>query len=159
MATTLAVIIGGIWTYRRFVRTREAHPKIEFNVDVVFVHNQRGFWVVEAVAFIENKGFVRHSIKEFTFDVRYTLPSDGIEEKAPFLVFVPHKACEGSWLPPDWEETYIEPAQRTRYSCVARIPEQATTALIHGKFYYANRDPHTADKLVPVPAKISIPPA
>lgn len=148
----MALIVGAFWTYRRFVRTREACPKIEFTVDATFVHKQGGLWVLEALAFIENKGLVRHSIKEFTFDLRYTLSSDTLEAKAPFLVFIPHKACAGSWLPPDWGETFIEPGLRTRYSCVVSVPEQASMVLIHGKFYYANRDWHTADKLIAVPS-------
>jgi len=150
IATILALIVGGIWTYRRFVRTREAFPKIEFTVDVAFVHKQAGFWVIEAIANLENKGLVRHSVTKFTFDLRYMLPSDAVEERAPFLVVVPHKACEGSWLPVDWNFTFIEPGLRTRYSCVARIPEQATMALIHGKFYYSDDNWHTADKLFAV---------
>jgi hypothetical protein len=152
IATTLALIVGGIWTYRRFVRTREAYPKIEFTVDLAFVRKQGGFWVVEAIANMENKGLVRHSIRKFTFDLRYMLPSDAVEVSAPFLAVVPHKASEGSWLPPDWNFTFIEPGLRTRYSCVARIPEQATMALIHGKFYYSDKLFHTADKLFAVPA-------
>jgi hypothetical protein len=84
IATTLALIVGGIWTYRRFVRTREAYPKIEFTVDLAFVRKQGGFWVVEAIANMENKGLVRHSIRKFTFDLRYMLPSDAVEVSAPF---------------------------------------------------------------------------
>ena len=150
LATMLAFIVGGLWAYKRFVRTREAWPKIEFSVDIALIKKQGGFWVVEAIACIENKGQVRHSIKEFTFDIRYMLASDPIETRDPFLVFVPHKASEGSWLPPDWDETFIEPGLRTRYSCVAMIPEDATMAMIHGKFFYENKDWHTSDKLIAI---------
>src|SRR5688572_30651737 len=78
-ATVLALLIGGVWTYQRFVRTRESHPKIEFSVDVTFVVKQGGKWLSEAIALVENKGLVRHDIVQFTFSIRYLLPTDPIE--------------------------------------------------------------------------------
>lgn len=155
VVTIGAVVVGGIWAYRRFIRNREACPKIEFTVDVNFVHWQGGKWIVEALAFLDNKGLVKQSISRFTFDLRYTLPTDPIRGRDEFLVYVPHKATDGSWLPKNWESTFVEPGLSTRYSCLASIPEDATTVLIHGKFFYESNDWHTADKLLKVPRHAS----
>lgn len=151
IATVVALLIGGVWTYQRFVRTRESHPKIEFSVDVTFVVKQRGNWLAEAIAVVENKGLVRHDIVTFTFDIRYLLPTDSIEPRDGFLAYIPHSGGKGSWLPEGWGNTFIEPGLRTRYSCPIVIPAEASAVLIHGKFYYPDGEWHTSDQLVLVP--------
>ena len=149
--TALAVILGGLWACWRFVLTREAHPKVEFEVDVNFVRLQGDFWIVEAVAHIGNKGLVRHNITRFTFSIRYLTAADPVEPDDRFLVCLPHSAAKGSWLPDAWGDSFVEPGIHTRYSAPARIPKDAITVLIHGKFFYENKDWHTADKLLVVP--------
>lgn len=152
LATVVALAIGGAWAYRRFIRTREACPKIEFTVDAGFVHKQNGFWIIELLACIENKGLVQHRISQFTFRLRYTLASDPVVGQSAFLVDVPHVAARGSWLPEGWQSTFVEPGIRTRYSCLAAVPDDATTVLIHGKFYYDDETWHTAERLLACPA-------
>jgi hypothetical protein len=151
LGTLFALIIGGYWTYKHFIDFREGAPKIEFTVDVSFIHKQAGRWIVEVIALLDNKGRVAHRMEKLTFDLRYTLPDDPVENKDGFLVYVPHKECTGSWIPLDWKCTFIEPGVRTRYSSVASLPVKATTVLVHGKFLYPNDDFHTADKIVSVP--------
>ena len=151
-ATALAVLLGSGWVFVRFVLTREAHPKIEFEVEVNFVRLQGDFWIVEAVAHIHNKGLVRHNITKFAFSIRYLTAADPVAPDQRFLVCLPHSAAKGSWLPSGWGDSFVEPGIHTRYSAPARIPKDATTVLIHGKFFYANKDWHTADKLLAVPS-------
>jgi hypothetical protein len=151
LATTIGLIVGGVWTYRKFIDFREAAPKIEFNVDLSFIRKQGGCWIIEVIAVVENKGRKAHLMKKFTFDLRYTLPNDPIKAEESFLAYIPNKACEGSWIPANWGGTFIEPGLRTRYSSVASIPESATTALLHGKFFYQSGTLHTSDKLFAVP--------
>ena len=151
IATTSTVFIGGVWAYLRFVRNREAHPKIEFSVDVEFVQRQDGYWIVEAVALVDNKGLVRHNILKFNFSIRYLKAGDPVEPDTKFLVAMPHSVAKGTWLPDGWGDSFVEPGVKTRYSAIARIPVEATTVLIHGKFFYPDKDWHTADKLLAVP--------
>ena len=158
-ATALAVILGSGWAFLRFVLQREAHPKIEFEADVNFVRLQGDFWIVEAVAHVRNKGLVRHNIRKFTFSIRYLTAADPVQPDQQFLVCLPHSAAKGSWLPAGWGDTFVEPGIHTRYSAPARIPKDATTVLIHGKFDYGSKDWHTSDKLLAVPsAPIESPP-
>jgi hypothetical protein len=151
LATAAAILIGGIWAIYTFILKREGFPKIEFTVDASFVLKQNDSWIIEVIAFIDNKGLVKHTINHFTFDIRYTLPSDPIKCTEKFLVYIPHEAASGSWLPKGWDNTFIEPGVRTRYSILASVPGNATTVLLHGKFLYKNKDWHTADKLVAAP--------
>ncbi len=147
----LAVLIGGVWACRRFYRTREGHPKVEFNVDVEFIRRQGGYWIVEAVALMDNKGLVRHKIPRINFSIRYLKADDPVEPDTKFFVAIPHSAAKGTWLPEGWEYTFVEPGIKTRYTVIARVPVEATTVLIHGKFFYRNGEDHTADKLLAVP--------
>jgi hypothetical protein len=71
LAEILAIICGGIWTYWLFVRHRQGKARINFDVglDFIGIHDLR--WVAEATAVIENRGFVRHEISEFRFEITY----------------------------------------------------------------------------------------
>ena len=66
VATPLALIIGGAWAYRRYFSEEGNYPHIETAADVVFVGQQGGFWIVELVGILENKGKVRHKIERWS---------------------------------------------------------------------------------------------
>ncbi len=163
LATVIALIVGGLWAYRRFVRQREDYPHIDFTVDLKFVAVHGDSWIVEIIACLENKGCVQHQISDFDFDLRYLEHSDELQLADRFggQVLFPHKAAQGSWLPEDWGYTFIEPGIRTHYSYIAALPAQAHIALLHGWFAYrGDREAHTAEKIVPVPiAHVERPPA
>ncbi len=159
IATIIAVIVGGIWTYRLFVQREKGIPRIEFTVDIAFVGKQGDQWLVELLAFVENKGLVQHTASNFNFDVRCLLESDQIkegDERIDFQINIPHKLKEGSWLPLEWKATRIDPGLKTRYSYVYAIPTSATFVLLHGRFTYANNILHTADKLIYVPREMGL---
>lgn len=157
VATVTAIIIGGIWAYFRFYKQREHSTRLEFTVDVEFVGLQDNRWLVEVVAFIENKGLVLHDIRNFVFDLRYLTNKDVLEDGEKNINFqtnIKHSCKKGSWIPEDWESTFIEPGLKTRYSYIANVPAAATFLLIHGKFNYRDqKEFHTADKLIKVPDK------
>ena len=69
VATVTGIVIGGAWAYRRFVREEEDYPHIEFSADIQFVARKNGWWIVELVAVIENKGRVQHRVRDFKFDL------------------------------------------------------------------------------------------
>ncbi|MEJ2363659.1 MAG: hypothetical protein P8075_01955 [Deltaproteobacteria bacterium] len=154
IATVIALVLGGLWAYRRFVRQREDYPHIDFRVDLRFVGLHSGSWVVEIIAWLENKGRVQHKISKFTFDLRYLIDSDKLQRAEQFggQILFPHKAAKGSWLPQDWEFTFIDPGIRTHYSYIGTLPAEARIALLHGWFeYQGGREWHSAEKIVPVP--------
>jgi hypothetical protein len=55
IATILALLLGGIWTYRRFIQFRESKPKIDLNLEVTFIRNQDSQWIITVAALLENK--------------------------------------------------------------------------------------------------------
>src|SRR5580704_3689026 len=107
IATVVALLIGGVWTWQRFFQFREGKPKIDLKLEVNFVGRQMGKLIVAVEAHVENKAKIRHKFKDFTFDIRYTLPSDELEnaiskdksgKDIALSAKFPHSAAKGSWL-------------------------------------------------------------
>jgi hypothetical protein len=65
----VAILIGGIWTFWRFVLNGEGKPKIQFDIDLRIVGRQDSKIIIEAIAIVHNKGKVRHYIKKFFLDI------------------------------------------------------------------------------------------
>jgi hypothetical protein len=156
LATFAAVVIGGIWAYVKVVSRREHAPRVDFTVDVEFVGQQRDRWLIDVRAFVNNEGLVRHSFREFSFDLRCLYEDDHLvddDETIGGQTLVPHVLKRGSWLPSHWDESFIEPGLRTRYSYVTTVPEHSSFVLLHGVLVYGDdRVEHTAECLVKVPA-------
>jgi hypothetical protein len=78
IVTILVLAAGGWWAYFRF---REGKPKIDLTLDVVFIRRQGIQWIITVEAFLQSKSRVRHKFKDFTFEIRYTLPSDELKNE------------------------------------------------------------------------------
>jgi hypothetical protein len=156
LATFAAVVIGGIWAYVKVVRRREHAPRVDFTVDVGFVGRQQQRWLIEVRALINNEGLVRHTCRELSFDLRCLFEADALIDGDATIggqTLVPHVVAHASWLPDDWDETFIEPGLRTRYSYVTSLPDHASFVLLHGFLAYGDgRVVHTAECLLKVPA-------
>ena len=76
IATTVAIGVGGYWTYGRFIRSREAEMKVDLNLDLYFVHKQGPNWIVEGVALLNNVGNVRLEFESINYELHYAQASD-----------------------------------------------------------------------------------
>src|SRR5688572_25823048 len=76
----VALIIGGLWVYWKFIRQRENEPAADIDIDVKFVGIQNNQWIIEVTSFVENKSLVKHKYTHFQVTVRYLLPDDKIED-------------------------------------------------------------------------------
>jgi hypothetical protein len=155
LITIVAIAVGGAWAYAKFIYRREKEPRAEFTVDLDFVGTQGNSWLVEVSASVENKGLVRHPVKDFKLTLRYLCEDDPIrdgDEKVKFQVVFPHLINERienqeRFL---WKDTYIDPGLRYRNSYITFLPLKATFVLLQGKFVYG-KEPFTAQKLLKVP--------
>jgi flagellar biogenesis protein FliO len=68
----LAILIAGLWVIFKFIINRDHSPKIQFELDIIFLGRQDDKILIEVVAKLLNKGKVRHVFDEFNFDI-YTL--------------------------------------------------------------------------------------
>ncbi len=154
--TLSAAVIAGAWAIAKVLRRHEHRARIEFSVDISFVGIQGTDWLIEVVALVDNKGLVRHTIENFSFHLRTIQSSDELAEGGPKInnqVSIPFLLKEGSWIPKNWGDTFIDPGIRTRYSYVSTVPLGTSFVLLHGRFLYSNGYPHTADKLAAVPSR------
>jgi hypothetical protein len=101
VVTTIAIVVGGLWAWRRFKREREEYAHVELTADIGFVERRSDWWIVELTSLIENKGKVQHRIDRFEFDLHAILPNDPVEtrEQLGGQVHFPHLVVGGSWLP------------------------------------------------------------
>jgi len=157
VATTLALVIAGIWAYIKFIYRREKEPRAEFTIDLEFVGIQGNEWLAEISANVENKGLVRHPVRNFKVVLRYLCAADKVSdggENIKFQVVFPHSINERIDKKERllWKDTFIDPGLRYRNSYVTFVPVEATFVLLHGSFEYEN-ERFTAQKVVKVPDK------
>jgi hypothetical protein len=153
VATVLALAVGAYWTYIRFIKQRENYAFIEFTVDMYFVGRQDGKWIVELIAYLENKGKVQHQFSDLAFDFAALFRGDPVKSTQDFggQALFPREISRRPWIPPG--NYFIEPGVRAKYSYVAHLPEEATYAMLHGHFTYRNQPAwHTAERTLAVPA-------
>lgn len=153
IATVVALGVGAYWTYTRFIKQRDDFPFIEFTVDMKFIGKQDGSWIVELVAYLENKGKVQHQFSDLQFDLAALFQNDHLQSRAELFrgqAIFPHEIARRPWIPAG--TYFIEPGLRNKYSYVARVPEEATYLMLHGWFTYQNQEEsHAAERTLAVP--------
>jgi len=150
----VAIIVGGIWVYYKFIRQREDHALIDFSVDIVFHARKDDYWIVELVACLENKGKVQHRVHDFTFELSSLDRGDKVELKAEFgdQVYFPNLISKGSFLPASAKYFFNEPGLKNRYSHIARVPVKSELVIMHSNFKYIDgKHFHTAEVTKAVP--------
>lgn len=150
-----ALIVGGIWAYRRYIVEENNYPHIETSSEITFVGSQGDFWIVEVIAVLNNKGKVQHKIEKFGFDLAAVYAEDRIDVTRKYggQVKFPHKVVKGSFIPKTFKYFTVGPSVVAKYSYVARIPKNATYLLLDCSFDYADGRgfSHTFGKTVQVP--------
>ena len=153
-ATSVALLVAAVWAWFKFVRQRENHPLIDFSADIKFHEKLGNWWIVELVAFIENKGKVQHRIKDFDFDLASLSASDRVTTSEDFggQVYFPHLIAKGSFRPKKYGEFFIEPGLKNKYSYITRVPADAELVILHSWFEYLDgKHSHSAEVTRKVP--------
>ncbi len=151
-ATALGVLIGGGWALWKFGIHREAHAKIEFELELNVVGYQAESILVEIIAKVTNKGLVRHWLRDLRFDL-LSLSKDAsvvmgdhkINEQVLFQPIIKKRY----WIPPDWLNSFIDAGVCQRYTYITAAPMDAKYLLVYAKFKYpdSESDFHTAQKV------------
>jgi hypothetical protein len=160
--TALALVVGGIWAYRKFVLRQERYPHIETSADINFIGKHNNFkgqyedhWVIELIAWVENKGTAQHRMSEFYFDLYHLLPDDPLEEKEIYggQAAFPHLTTKGSFLPKLSEFFFVDRGIKAKYSYTTAVPANASMLIFHWSFKYADGRGygHTAEITKQVP--------
>lgn len=163
LLTSLAILIGGGWTFWKYVLQREAYPKIQFNIDINFISIQDKQILFEVLLVLKNKGTVRHEIdkESFTLKIRYLTKDDKIiqgdlkynfETKFPHLHEVKDVNKKRKIIHESWKNTFLDPGVKQVYSYITALPEDTLCILVKSKFNYSERksDNYGAQKLFKV---------
>jgi len=150
-------------------RRREDHPRIEFEVDVRVIGIHKNFYLVELLAYIDNKGLIAFKLEpeDFYFSLFALMAKDEIDyivdssnktnekdlesgSKKIARIKFPTTLMRKRWLP--WH-TFLEPNVRQKYSYHTAVPNDCSYLLLWGKFIYDDdkADFHTAEKIIKVP--------
>ena len=154
IVTAIAIVVGGYWALRRFGIAREGYPHIQFAADVQFIGFHDGWWIVELLALVENKGRARHDIKEFEFDLYSLNEGDAVTLAEEFgnQVHFPNLVAKGTWLSGTFNYFFIEPGVTAKYSHIARVPASAKAIILHAWFSYPDgKHGHTAERTIACP--------
>ena len=156
LLTTLAAIAAAVWAFQKWRARDELFPRVFFEVSINFVGKQDDDVVCELIAIVENKGIVPLKLRNMNFLVRGILASDRLEmggEEIRYQLNFEHKILQGSFIPADWNYTFIYPGVRTEYNFVAMIPKEARFVRMQGDFEYEEPSrSHHAAKVLAVPS-------
>jgi hypothetical protein len=136
--TCLGILGAGLWALYLYLRQRENYPRIEFTADIIFHKKIGDWWILELIAFVENKGKVQHRIYKFKFDLASLNLNDKVNISEDFggQVYFPNNITKGSFLPSKYKFFFIEPGVKGKYSYITRIPCNAEAVNFHTWFDY-----------------------
>jgi hypothetical protein len=137
--TSLAILIGGIWTFWRFVLQREGNAKIQFDLDLRVIGILKNEYIIEIIAIVENKGTVRHYVNDFKFDLLYLSDKHEIvdgDERINHQLLFEKKIEKRYWIPPLWYTSFIDAGVIQKYTYVSHLPVDAVFATIYAQFKY-----------------------
>ena len=163
-----AIVIGGGWTYWKFVIQRANEPATDLDIDVNFVGKQDAKWIVEITVTLENKSQVRLRYQEFQITARYLLSGDKVEdgdgEKINYQLSAPRTIDDriGGKRRLFSNVEYINPKQVFRQRYITYIPGDAAFLWIQTKFFFrlkgrekvnSQRIFRVPDEAIPVPRR------
>jgi len=135
--STAAVILGGGWVLWRFILQREAHPKIEFAIELQVLGRVHDEWLVNVIAVVTNRGTVRHYLCDFWFNLHPLSTNDRIVIGGPEIDcqvrFGPTERRR-DWIAADRTDFFIDPGVTQRYIHVTAVPLRTAFALVYGHF-------------------------
>ena len=157
---TIGLVVGAVWIYLKFIRTRENHPKIEFDVDVRLLGRQDNKIIIEIIANLENKGLVRHWINNFSCDILILKSEDPVihgDKRINYqLLFEKHNPIKDDsnnerrkrivWIPEDWYESFVDAGVKQQYTYLSDVPEVTTFISIYSQFFYKGNDFQTSQR-------------
>lgn len=149
LGTILLGAAAGLWTWWNFKIRQERYPHIETSADINFIGEHGDSYIVELIAYIENKGSVQHLMTELSFDLFGLKLDDPLTPAQEFgnQIRFPHKLADGAFLPRRSKEFFIDPGVKAKYSYVSKVPKDMAFVILHYWFPYGDERgySHTAE--------------
>jgi len=158
----IGIIIGGIWVIWKFSIKREAHPKVQFDLECELIGIQKDHKLIQITALIENKGSVRHSIdgESFQYKIRYITENNDIKNgfttktgtninQINFQNRLNMNNITTNRWTPLYSYTFIDPRVIQKYTAIIALPINANFILIQSQFKYQDliSDEHSSQKV------------
>lgn len=143
VAQAVALLAAGIWTYRRFVRTREDESMVDADVTLDVLGSHGGALLGVVTAAITNSGKVRHKIAHMHFDLRVINSWHPLEKDTHRMGYVnfPDKLySEQQLFPPEWVWSFVEPGATNKYRYSVILPPDVKFALVKLKVVLPGED-------------------
>jgi hypothetical protein len=155
---TLAVaIFAGAWALWRFQLRQERFPHIETSADIQVIGEHGDNWIIELIAYMENKGTAQHRMTLFDFDLSSLEASDAVLDADRYggQVLFPHTIKKGSFLREGADYYFIDPGIKSKYSYVTKASKSASFLIFHYWFNYDDREhrSHAAERTIKLPNK------
>ena len=142
IVNVVALIVGAVWVYRKYIAQREREPATDIDIDVRFVGIQDGKWIIEITSVLENKSLVRHSYENFRVSVRYLLPEDEVldgPDRIKYQLTFPSTIDARI----DGKKrffanvNYINPRQKFNHRYITYVPSNATFVWVQCQFFFS----------------------
>jgi len=155
LLTLLTVLVTGGWAYFRFRREGVHDPRIELDLDCVFLGPQSDAFVAAFSIYADNKGQLEHRFSEIRLRVRGVRRGEPLaewKERKPLLLFPEEIFTKAEIVPPKYPDFFVRPGVRQRISYVTSIPAEYSFILARVTFRYEHtNDIHTAERAFKVP--------
>jgi hypothetical protein len=154
--TCLGIFLGGSWVLYLFITQRENQPRIEFSADIIFHKKIGDWWIVELLAYVENKGKTQHKLYNLDFELSSIESKDEVNLAKIYnnQVHFPTDILKGTYLREGIGYFFIEPGVKSKFSYVARVPVKAEAVIFHTWFNYNDKKrSHTAEATKAVPGQ------
>lgn len=137
LATVAGAIIAGWWAYYHFGLGQERYAHVETSADINFVGLHGNDWIVELIAYVENKGRAQHKMLDLNFELSSINKSDELRDSEEFggQVLFPNLLKSGSFIG-DYAYFVVDVGVKAKYSFVTRVPSDAAFLILHCNFKY-----------------------
>jgi hypothetical protein len=157
LAQVLALALGGVWTYRRFIRQREDHARLDLTADLQFIGVQGDQHLAVVELAVTNDGVVRHRIQDLRFSLRTTRAEAslvrGDEAILGQVLFPAVHYRDQRMFPKSWVWSFVEPKATNRYRFAVLIPRTASFALVKAYVLLPGEDEFFSSlKILAIPA-------
>lgn len=144
-APTIALLVGGLWAYWRFVRERDRYPRVTLEAGIEQVAWFGDDRIVRVTVAVRNDGTVRLVIPKMRYSLRTLREGDVLEDGGADLLgqpVFPHVDIRRRpFTHPRHEYAFVDAGTATTFSSLARLPASAQVALVQVTLRY--RDPRS----------------
>ena len=123
IVTAVALLVGAVWAYMRFVREEQNHSHIAFTADINFICKQQGYWVVELSRLSRTEARLPIDFADFDFDLFALMHEDDVELSAAHgnQAWFRHEVAKGEWRNEKYGHFFIAPGIAAKYSFVTHV--------------------------------------